>query len=292
MTPPIGFALLTHAKPDQIRRLVTTLNRMFDHPPIVCHHDFSQCPLETGGFGQNISFVRPHVQTVWGEFSLVEAIVLTFQQLQAAQVNPDWLVLLSGADYPIKPASRIIRDLREGGYDAHITFTEINADALEGSWQRRRYNRYCVVRFSLPYLGRRLRVKFRKFQIKRPRIVNRLLPFSSGLRCFTGSGWFCANRRATERIVAFHRTRPELAAHYRRVFAPDESYFATILANEPSLKLNNNNWRYIEWGESAHPKVFTMNDLGKLAASSAHFARKFDMDTDARVFDELDAFTK
>ncbi|HEY0170079.1 MAG TPA: hypothetical protein VGB98_03430, partial [Pyrinomonadaceae bacterium] len=68
-------------------------------------------------------------------------------------------------------------------------------------------------------------------------------------------------------------------------------YFQTILANAQGLKLNNNNWRYTDWSPGGpHPKTLLVEDMPALVASTAHFARKFDADTDVRILDELDAF--
>ena len=55
----IGFVLLTHHQPQQIDRLLAQLNKMFNYPPIVCHHDFDKCPLSVDHLSKNIEFVRP-----------------------------------------------------------------------------------------------------------------------------------------------------------------------------------------------------------------------------------------
>ncbi len=84
-----------------------------------------------------------------------------------------------------------------------------------------------------------------------------------------------------------------LARYFHNRSYVDESYFQTILANSPGLKLNNNNWRYVEWNPTgSHPRTLGVKDLPKILSSGAHFARKFDLDTDASVFDELDRFVE
>ena len=45
MSTKVGFVILSHAYPDQVLRLAKTLTAMFDGPPVVCHHDFTQAPL-------------------------------------------------------------------------------------------------------------------------------------------------------------------------------------------------------------------------------------------------------
>ena len=71
----VGFVLLTHNKPYQAIRLFNTLNRMFNHPPIAWHHDFGLCDLPPDLTTTNAQFVRPHIRTEWGKFSVVDATI-------------------------------------------------------------------------------------------------------------------------------------------------------------------------------------------------------------------------
>lgn len=293
MIPTVGFILLTHNKPYQIIRLVSTLNRMFDCPPIVCHHDFSKSELHTNSLAGNVSFVHPHLQTGWGNFSVVEAMLLALQMMYKAPTSPDWFILLSAADYPVKPAKQILYDLASSPYDVHICHEQINYNDYKSDWQRLCYERYCVVKFWVPFLNRKLHLTKRQINLRHPVLTAPFLPFSKNLRCFAGEHWFCANRKAAKYLIEFHSTRPALASYYRRLdsyrMSPDESYYQTIFCNAPHLKVSNNNWRYIDWSiDGPHPKTLRSEDLPNIYASSAHFARKFDMDEDDGILEELD----
>ena len=46
MGATIGFVIVSYDKPAQLLRLVRRLMKLYNNPPIVCHHDFSQCSLE------------------------------------------------------------------------------------------------------------------------------------------------------------------------------------------------------------------------------------------------------
>ncbi len=108
MSSSIGFVLLTHRNPEQIHRLIDHLNKMFNYPTIVCHHDFSKCDLSVDNLPKNISFARPNIQTRWGDFSLVEATIQAIKLMYESANCPDWFILLSGSDYPIKTAKEIL----------------------------------------------------------------------------------------------------------------------------------------------------------------------------------------
>ena len=263
MTPTVGFVLLTHARPRMIRRLADRLGQMFGGPPVVCHHDFSKCDLPVEEFPPNVSFVRPHTVTGWGEFATTEATVRAIRQLYEGGSGPDWFVLLSGADYPVKPAASILEDLRSADCDAFIHHEPIRAGAFENDWQGLCHWRYCAPEPN---------------------------PFTPEFRCFAGSQWFTAGRRAAEHIIAFHEKNPDTVDRFRGLKLTEECYFQCVLANEPRLRLRNESLRYTDWSAGgSHPKTLTTEDLSALLATRAHFARKFDDEVDARVLDELDA---
>jgi Core-2/I-Branching enzyme len=306
MPPAIGFILLTHNKPDQVIRLIATLNRMFDNPPIVCHHDFSKSEFPVDMLTKNVSLVSPHLQTGWAKFSVVEATLRAFELMYGNVNSPDWSILLSGADYPIKSSKQILHDLASSSYDVHMHHEQINynvygrdrasSNVLMGNlaWQKLCYERYCFARIWITRLDRKLHLTKRQVILKHPLLTALFLPFSKNLRCFAGEHWFCANRKAAKYLIEFHRTKPALASHYRKLdyctISPDESYYQTIFCNAPHLKVSQNNWRYIDWsGKGWHPKTLLLEDISEIHASSAHFARKFDIDEDVRILDELDA---
>ncbi len=283
----IGFVLLTHQNPLQIHRLVATLNTMFNRPPIVCHHDFGQCSLDTADFPANVTFIRPHLATLWGDFSVVEATVRCLQVMFSAPAAPDWFILLSGADYPIKPAQQIIGDIAASPYDAHIHHRLIDPANLSHWWDKLCCQRYHTVLLApfLPRRWHRLRTRLRlPAGLARP-----LTPFSAEFRCYAGGAWFLTNARTVAHIIHSFQTNPKLNRHYRRATLADESYFQTMLANAPGLRLSNNVYRYTDWSAGGrHPKTLTLTDLPNLQASTAHFARKFDLNRDSAILDELD----
>jgi hypothetical protein len=292
MTPKVGFILLTHNKPEQANRLVKTLNDMFDHPPIAWHHNFSISDLPADNLSENIVMVRPHVQTRWGKFSTLEAELKAMRLLYEASASPDWFILLSGADYPIKPADKIVHDLISSSSDVYMHHELVNYNSRQTVWQKLGFERYCIVRGWYPAIDSDFRLK-KKFVtlIENPEITKFFIPYSEEFPCFVGDHFFSANRKAAEYLMEFHDKNPALASYYRKsTIFPTESYYHTIFCNAPNIQVENNNLRYIAWPkESAHPKTLLLEDLERMSLSTAHFARKFDIDVDAKILDELDA---
>jgi hypothetical protein len=117
-------------------------------------------------------------------------------------------------------------------------------------------------------------------------------PFSDKFRCMYGSSWWTLHRRAIQSMCRAMDERTDLVQHYRRIlWAPNESFFMTLLMNDPSLNLcTTSNKRLISWSkpETGHPDVLTTNQWNQILQSDAHFARKVDGRVDAKLIDMLD----
>ena len=286
----IGFILLTHAKPQQMLRLVKRLNSMFDHPPIVCHHDFGKCPLPDGFLPGNVEFVRPYLNTGWAEFSVVKATVRAFKQMYRRADAPDWCMVISGACYPTKPAAQILANLDAGGYDVHIDSLDLDPAALTTGLHEYYHSRYCVPNYEFRSVDKFLRPRTRRLK-PFPFVDRLLLPYHRRLRPFAGSQWFTVNRRAAKHITRFQWTldAAALRRHLQNILFSEETYFQTILCNLPGLKVDLDNWVYLDWSEKQyHPKQLVLEDLNAIEASHTHFARKFDPEASADLLDALD----
>ena len=216
MAIKIGFVLLTHNKPQQAVQLVNTLDRIFDHPPVAWHHDFSLCDLPLDLVEANAHFVRPHVKTGWGKFSVIDATIAALEVFIRLPNAPDWFVLLSGADYPIKPADMIVQDLTASPFDLHMQHERIIYNQYERHWQRLCYDRYCSFKLRIPSVSKALRPKWRTITINHPALASRFSPFCEKFLCFAGEHWFCARLHVAEHLVHFHRAVPAVANYYQK----------------------------------------------------------------------------
>ena len=219
--------------------------------------------------------------------------------MRAADVDPDWVAVVSGQDYPL----RSVRD-----FERHLAQTPHQA-LLDGPWEldlssepppprrefylRYRYRHYAPPRPLAAILGRALgrRAYLRELpagQGLRLGIRPRGHPFGPGLRCHVCSDWLTLERRAVRALLEFTRTRPHVMRHYRRTIIPSESLFATVLANAPSISVGEAS-RMLGFEEgSPHPRTFLAEDVEGLLSSGMHFARKFDEGVDPRALDLLD----
>lgn len=283
---------------------------MYDRPPIACHHDFSQAALDVRAFPPNVRFVHPHLKTGWGKWSLVQASLDGIRLLYDG-ADPGWFVLLSAADYPIRPAAAVLEDLRRTTADVLIDYREIPMlgdplvpsgtraeHAQHGSPDNVRLNRsrflhliakVPLIRFRPPFesttasTGVRVGAHTLTFPVRPP-----FSPFRNGFRCFVGSQWFTARAAFARKLIAGGPAQRRLARHLRHRVVPDECFFQSLACNDAELRVDPDPRRFVQWGAGgAHPADLTIADLDTLRGSGDHFARKFGPDMAVR--DRLDA---
>jgi hypothetical protein len=296
----IGFVVVSHANPEQLLRLTRRLESMFPGSQISCAHDFGQTPLDSRSYPAAVSFVQPYVSTRWGHISVIHAAMRALRALYEKR-DPNWFVLLSGSDYPVVTASKILNGLKTSGYDAYLDFRAIsypgripwsldNREVYEFNdpkWTILGYDRYVAKLIEYPSLSKRLRPKWRKLFIRHPWLAWPFHPFRSHLRCFGGEHWYTANRRVAQILLTEYERGERLLQHFSKRLLPDEAFYQTVICNHPGLRLSPDNKRYTDWSlGGAHCKLLDVDDLPAIVSSSAHFARKFQ--PDSPVLDLLD----
>ena len=298
MSNRIGFVILSHANPSQLLRLVWTLRRIYDNPPIVCHHDFSQCPLPQNEFPSSVGFVSPHVRTRWGQYSIVDASLRALDLLYQ-KAAPEWFVLLSGADYPTMPAQRVCNELASNRVDALLDYREVRLSTeplppnglssiphhasrqnMELAWRR-----YVGLNLWVPIIRKGPRIG--RYTVSTP-LAAWCSPFDIQFKCFYGDFWFSANQKAAKLLLNPTDKHLKLRRHLRLRAVPDECYFHTVLANDRHLTISKQSRRFSNWrgGPGFHPKELGLDDLPNIISENAYFARKFA--PQSPVLDEID----
>src|SRR5204862_76690 len=81
------------------------------------------------------------------------------------------------------------------------------------------------------------------------------------------------SRKAVARLIASGAHDDALIAHYRGCVLPDESFVQTVLHNDPSLRVCNDDLRFARWQPaSSHPDVLGLRDVDAVLASGTLFA--------------------
>lgn len=303
--PKILYLIASHTNPPQVARLVNQLLQSTQNAHVLIHHDASKPALDPGlfSFTNQVSLFPTPIGVKWGEFSVVDMELKCIHWLLENSIQFDWFVLLSGQDYPLQPLSQLEYHLESTQHDGFIEYFSADAPPeTQWNWDRhlsleRYWFRYYTVPAQLKWLFRKLyrpvnwnpwlRLKGGRFGAK---IAFRRLhtPFNPGFRCYAGSQWHTLNRLCVEYIHNFVQTHPDIVEYYRHTMVPDESFFQTILVNNPNLKLCSDHLRYIDW-RPPYPAIMQSEDFDALMGSGKYFARKFDATIDATILDRVDA---
>lgn len=298
------FFITSHKNPNQVVRLVNTIKQSCHDATVVIHHDPKGHSLTFTEFykADDIYLLENPVSVGWGEFSVVESELYGIDWLIQQNINFDWLVLLSGQDYPLRPLIELDNQVSCTSYDGFLEYFPIeNPPDTVWNWDSssgidRYYYYYLTVNPALKPLFFKLyrlvnwqpwlRVKAGRFGAKLA--FRRRKPiFSDTFHCYAGSQWHTLNYKCIRYIYDFIQSHPEIVEYYRHTMVPDESFFQTILVNNSNLKLCNDNSRYIAW-EPPYPAIMQSKDFNRLISSEKFFARKFDTAIDTDILDQLD----
>jgi hypothetical protein len=277
----IAHLIIAYKEPTQVARLVNALS----------HEDFDfyihvDKKINQSAFGMlekmdRVQFIKNRVLVRWAGFSFTNAIITGLREILASGVNYDFINVMSGQEYPIKPVASMIDFFHK---NIGSTFMSYEQDGSPW-WQEAmgRIEQYHTTDFKF------------KGQYKLQLLVNRIMPKRKFPLPYTLYGGNCSmywtiDKACAAYVVAFLDQHPELLRFARFTWAPDEFLIPTIIMNSPFReKVINNSLRYIDWSQGGpNPKLLTMQDLNKLACSDSFFARKFDIQKDSVILDKLD----
>jgi len=294
----IGFVLVTHSNVSQTAVLCRRLNAMFDYPPIAIHHDFDQVHGSLVAIPSNVHVVQDWIRTSWAGATVVDANLRALRLLMQ-RADPDWIISLSNACYPIKTAGQITKTLVGTSADGYLSHELITYDSVRDRSEPDRarpvdpfWRSDCLRRYLAVSVPKRIMIllgqKDRELKIENFTLTKWFTPFHNELQCYCGDAWYTLRRPAALALLESTETARKLRRHYQDRFCPDESYYHTILLNNKTLRIVNQCLTYIDWNSGgAHPKTLGYEDFPKLLSSDSLFARKFPLDE--RLLQDLDA---
>lgn len=276
--------VLAYDAPDQLRRLIDALD-----PLTVFLHVDARTPQATfdamtHGLPERVHLVTRRVPTAWATFGAVRAELICYEQA-LAQSSATHFAWLSGSDYPLVS----VDDLRSiltplvGVSIADFRPLPLPNWGMSGGFGRLRYYHWAVHRHAL--------------RLPIPRRV------PTGLTLAGGPVQKILARHHVEALLAAVARRPDVLRFWRRAWAPDETFVATIMST-PTLvpdwsdhHLHRLAW-LIDWRAQPiqGPPFLTMDDLERIqearrpsdGAFPRLFGRKFSSTTSADLLDAVD----
>lgn len=300
----VAYLVQNHRCPRQAARLVAALRRGGDCRILFVHDEYAgHCSARSLRRALDVEVLPGRRPVRRGYLSMLDPFFDGVRHLAETSPRYDWLVYLSGQDYPIRPVAELERMLEATAFDGFLRFWP--ALEAQNPWGRpkqgvRRYlfQYHDAPRWTLPALrllraANGLQGLLHVHLVYGPRVGLRGLrpPFHDDFHCWAGLQWSVLRRAAAEAAAAGFRDDPRLAAWFDRTVAPDEAVVQTLLVNSGRFQLCDDDLRYEIFAGSrdGHPRALSRADLPALLASGKYFARKFDVDVDSVLLDEIDA---
>lgn len=274
----IGYFILLHRFPEQFKRMFRAIyapgNSYVIHVDKGSGAEFAADIAEFLKPYQGVAIIESK-KALWGGYSLVDAELRGMAKLLAMSSSWTHYINLSGQDFPLKSQAYIRDFLRANPRRQYIRALDqraIRPDTL---------NR--VSHMFVEALGRMFRTPV-------PR------PFLKGATPFIGTQWKVVTRSFCQ-FAVHHPSADRFKTFYRRSFIPDEAFFQTLMMNSPNQgEVMNDDLRTIDWVPDGdiklRPRTFVTADALRLTLSPDLFARKFDMNEDAMIFDLIEAHLK
>jgi core-2/I-Branching enzyme len=300
----IAYLILTHSMPDHLGRLISALRdgeaRFYVHvdrrvadEPFLAHR------------AVDVEFLERRVSVYWGQWQMVEA-TLGLMALALDHADPDYLVLLSGTDYPFRSPRRIQTLLGDGSGDGvFLNSVPMPNEALAKPISRlERYrfrsdrSRFDNYRRALPTM---VRGPHPGPRFSRRWFFTRDWRRDLGMDPFGGSSWWALPADAARYVLAFAEREGRVVRFFEHTRNPDESFFQTVLANSAFASRIRRNLTYADWtAGGSHPAWITPAHVERFAEPGPFieggpygrgelcFARKF-RDDDGFMTELVDA---
>lgn len=283
-----GYVILAHEHPELVARLARLL--IEDGGLVALHFDrnapdasFSRLKQALGEDARRVLWPA-RTRVGWGEWSITKATLNGLEAIEASGEKVDYVHLLSGADYPIRP----LRDFRSyvertGGdfiecYDMH------SEPWIKGGLVHERY------RYRHRFNERKHPKLFdRGWKLQRALGLKRKFP--PDLKPYVGSQWWTLRWSTCEIVLAAGRNRA-YRRYFRTVWIPDEMFIQTVVGSRFSADQRHRFcltlFQFTDYGK---PVVFANDHLSFLARQNFFFARKISPHA-ARLRDGLDRIVR
>jgi Core-2/I-Branching enzyme len=293
----IAYLILAHNNPGHLARLTQALAT--ENSAIFIHIDKKadiRPFLELAG--ENVHFTSKRVPVYWGDYSQIEAILTLIDTAMAGSQRYDYLVLLSGSDYPLRTAAQLEAHFVKYRGSEFINMVAMPSEAASKPLSRLTdYKPRHGLTAILAAQGRRVLVK--------AGIISRTRDYKTcfgALTPYAGSEWWALTHDACAYIQNFVARNRRIMKFFVNTSCPDEMVFQTILGNSPFKDKVRRNLTYTDWGRGGHSpsniemrhielirseKVMMANDI--YGQGELIFVRKV---ADPEIVDQLQQFVQ
>lgn len=279
----IAYLILVHKNPDQLDRL---LNRLAYPDTVFYIHVDAKAdlnafqaavkPLPAG----EIVWLTKRTAVSWGNFSLSAAYLAGFDAILQTDSEPDFIITLSGQDYPIATNEALRNWLNEHRDQTILDHLEITDEYPDIRDRVERYflstvpHRTIVYPFINPEKLKK-RVFNTVLQLSHLFKLPRQMPMEHQL--YFGTNWFQLKTLTARYLIDFCQANPDYVKFFRTTYVPEEILFQTILMNAPEpirQTIYNQRLTFMQWDRPPGSYVIPISagELPSMISSGKFFA--------------------
>lgn len=296
----LAFLISAHTDPEHLRRLILSLpsgsrfhvhiDRKADIAPFV----------RLLGENPSVTFLERRTDVVWGSINEVEYQMELLRSALDDSVRPDYLISMSGMDYPLWDNSRMERFFSEAAGREFLQGISMEGQGRHADIYAE-YRLFGDRRLAPGSLGSRMRVAARK--VLKAVGVKKPLTFRAGGRRYTlykGAAWWAITPRLAAAALTAWDTDKALRRYFSTSFCPAETFLQTFAFSSsefaPRCILSEGRYTslaaltpltYIDYNPVI--KILTEEDFPALVASGKMFCRKTVTGRSDRLMDMIDA---
>ncbi|MDR3450105.1 MAG: beta-1,6-N-acetylglucosaminyltransferase [Alphaproteobacteria bacterium] len=268
----LAYIVLAHRDPENVARMIARLVESGGF--VAVHYDRKTAGADIPrlraalGLSPNVVFVDP-IDVQWGQWSIVQATLDAIEALEKTQLAFDYVHLMSGMDYPIKPPKLFENFLLRNSGREFIEVRNINKEKwVQGGLEHERYQ------YKHVYNWQTDRKKFDSaWKAQRARKQERT--FLTGLDPYLGSQWWTLTWETCLDALRWSK-QAEVRAFFETVWIPDEMFFQSYVGNNIDLKnVIDINLTFYQFDPNGIPIVYYNDHAQYLTQQNFFFARKF-----------------
>lgn len=269
----IAYLILAHDQPQLLARLIDRLandgNIVILHYDLKANHDDFNY-LQARYAQEPMVLLAERIAVSWGDWSIVQATLKGLEAIKETGLMPDYVYLLSGSDYAIKPPLQLKKFLRQ---NACLDFIEAFPTKDE-RWvmqgiQTERHELYHLLNWRTHPRLFSWSITLQKFLG-----IERHLP--ANLHPHIGSQWWCLRWNSITKILKAAQDT-EIIAFFKKTWVPDELFFQTLIAGLiPKDEIVTTSLTLFQFSpDYGVPIIYSNGHFDYLASAPFFFARKF-----------------
>lgn len=289
----IAYLILAHADPAHLGRLVNALGyraHFFIHIDAKTQID----PFLSLKLPRNVVWLKKRFQVSWAGISMIDATLALIEAALVSNRNYSHLILISGADYPIKPARDIFDLLAANPKHEFIQYIDMRADCHYYRHLDRKWFREPLWRSASGYL--RMVDRAARFGARQLRLPNR---WHADVIPYFGSQWWALTPGCCRHILRYVADHANYREINRCTFSPDEHFIHTIVGNSPFADCSDGLQKFQERGvwrlanlhliHESLSKWYTLDDWHDIQSSTKLFVRKVCSEKSLPLIEAIDS---